>query len=373
MSEFYRSSALNDAKKIIVKAGTRLLIDREQLGHLIDGITALRATGRQVLLVSSGAVGRGMEAMGLKTRPRDLSQIQALAAIGQSELMALYSSECQKRGFHAAQLLLTASDLRNRGRYLNVMNCINALWEKGALPIVNENDPVSVDELKFGDNDTLAGMLGSVTGSQLVILLTTVDGLRNRDNDGNLSDRISIVPKLTPQIKALAGGTDDSQLSTGGMESKLRAASMVTAAGGALWIADGRIDNIVDKILAAEDTGTLFLPSGKKLSGSKRFLSFFSKVSGKIIIDNGAAAAVSKLGKSLLPSGVIGVEGKFQRGDTVEVVKKDNTPIARGIVNYSAEDVVKISGKHSDEVHVILGSDANDEVIHRDHLSLVEF
>ena len=208
MNKKGRSAALAASKQVIIKAGTRLLIDRASIARLVDGVAAIRKSGRKVLLVTSGAVGMGMETLKVKSRPRELAKIQALAAVGQSALMAIYSEECKRHGFEAAQLLLTAADLRQRERYLNVMNCINALWENGVLPIVNENDSVSVNELKFGDNDTLAGLLGSLTGSNLTVLLTTVDGLKNRDENGNLSDRISVVSKLSDDILGLAGGTE---------------------------------------------------------------------------------------------------------------------------------------------------------------------
>ena len=366
-----RSAALAASRQVIIKAGTRLLIDREAMARLVTGVSEIRKTGRKVLLVTSGAVGMGMETLKIKSRPRDLARIQALAAVGQSALMAIYASECKRHGFEAAQLLLTAADLRNRERCLNVMNCINALWENNVLPVVNENDSVSVDELKFGDNDTLAGLLGSLTGSELTILLTTVNGLRDRKEDGSLGDRIPEVAKLTDDILGLAGGTDDSKFSIGGMESKLRAARIVTSAGGYLWIADGREPDVIRKILAAEDVGTLFLPRGRRMSGHKRWFTFFSKVSGRITVDDGARQAIVTAGKSLLPAGVTGVEGDFKRGDTVEIAGTDGVPFARGLVNYTGEECLKLRGCHSRDIHEIMGSDCETEMVHRDNLTLL--
>lgn len=367
-----RRKALDSAKQIIVKAGTRLLIDRESIAKLVSGIAKLRNSGHKVLLVSSGAVGMGMELAGVSRRPAELADKQALAALGQTKLMSIYSEEAAKHGFQVAQLLLTAADLRNRNRYLNVMNCINALWEKNILPIANENDSVSVDELKFGDNDTLAGMLTSVTGADLTILLTTVDGLRNRNPDGSLGARIPVVEKITEKIKSLAGGTDDSNFSIGGMESKLRAAEIATAAGAYLWIADGREADTMDKILEAADTGTLFMPRIHRVSGRKRWVGFFSKVSGTLTIDDGAAQALQQKGRSLLPSGVISVAGNFRRGDTVEITTRQNQPIARGLVNFDAVQLLSICRKHSDEVAEILGRNVETEAVHRDNLVLLE-
>ena len=367
-----RKEAVSAARQIIVKAGTRLLIDRKSIAKLVDGIALLRERGHRVLLVTSGAVGMGMELAKLDKRPGELAQKQALAAMGQARLMSIYAEEAARHGFNVAQLLLTASDLRNRGRYLNVMNCINALWERDVLPIVNENDSVSVAELKFGDNDTLAGMLTSLTGAQMTVLLTTVDGLLGRNSDGTLGERIPVVAKITDKIRSLAGVTDDSDLSTGGMASKLRAAGLSTASGAWLWIADGRIDGIMQKIVDGEDTGTLFLPEKHKVPGRKRWFGFFSKISGEITVDSGAQNAVSVKGGSLLPSGAVQIDGDFKRGDTVDVCGADGRPFARGLVNFDSGDCRKIIGKHTAEVTAILGSSAEAELIHRDNLILLE-
>ncbi len=367
-----RSELLKNTRQVVVKAGTRLLTSREAVAELVEGIAALREKNLRVLLVTSGAVGMGMKALELKRRPKELSMVQALAAIGQNKLMAIYEDECSKRGFKTAQLLLTAADLRNRERYLNVMNCINALWDANVLPIVNENDSVSVDELKFGDNDTLAGMLASLTDSQLTVILTTEEGLRERDAEGNLAGRISVVEKLSDGIRAMAGGTDNSEFSIGGMSSKLRAAEIVTVAGEYLWIADGRVKGIIHQILAGEDVGTVFMPRSRRIPGRKRWISFFSKLSGTVMVDAGAAKAVAGEGRSLLPSGMRFVSGVFRRGDTVEVVGPDCVPLARGLVNFDSTDCLRICGKSTAEIHEILGADVDKELIHRDNLSLLD-
>lgn len=371
-NSYLRRQAIINGRQLIVKAGTRLLIDRESIAILVDGIAKLRQHGHKVLLVTSGAVGMGMEVQKLKHRPKELAVKQALAAIGQTRLMSIYTKECARHGFDVAQLLLTAADLRNRQRYLNIMNCIYSLWERNVLPIVNENDSVSVDELKFGDNDTLAGMLTSLTGAGLTILLTTVDGLRCRDENGNLTERIPIVPELTPAIHSLAGGTDNSEFSIGGMASKLRAAELATASGAYLWIADGRDRNVIEHILNGEDTGTLFLPRKHQLRGRKRWVGFFSRVSGKLEIDDGAVEAITHHGKSLLPSGVRTVSGTFKRGDTVEIAAVGKAPFARGLINFNSDECRKISGCHSVEIIKLLGEDADEELVHRDNLTLLE-
>ena len=365
-----RKAAITAADKVIIKAGTRLLIDRASIAALVSGIAAFREAGKQVLLVSSGAVGVGMEALGLTVRPRELAQTQALAAIGQSRLMSIYAEEAERHGFKVAQMLLTAYDYRRRERCLNIRNCINVLWERGILPIVNENDPVSVDELKFGDNDTLSAMMASITGAKLAIILTTVDGLRDRNADGTLGDRIPVVEKLDDSLRGLAGGTDDGNFSIGGMASKLTAAEIACTAGAYMWIADGRIENICRKMLDGADVGTLFLPR-RRLSGKKRWFGYLRKCAGTITVDDGALEAVKKRGKSLLPSGAVSIEGGFRRGDTVNIADKNGRVFARGLVNFDADDCRKILGCKSGELHRTLGADADEELVHRDNLLLL--
>ena len=366
----HRAAAIGAARKIIVKAGTRLLIDRASIAALVSGIAALRANGKQVLLVSSGAVGMGMEVVGMKTRPRELAQKQALAAIGQCKLMSIYGEEAERHGFKVAQMLLTAYDFSRRERCLNIKNCINALWEKDILPIINENDSVSVDELKFGDNDTLSAMMASITGAELTVILTTVDGLLDRNSDGSLGRRIPVVEKLDDDIRALAGGTDDGNFSIGGMASKLRAAEIACTAGAYLWIADGRTEDICRKILDGADVGTLFLPR-RRLSGKKRWFGYLRKSYGTITVDDGAAEAVKHHGRSLLPSGALKAEGAFRRGDTVDIADRSGRVFARGLVNFDTDECKRIIGCKSGELHHVLGADADEELVHRDNLLLL--
>jgi glutamate 5-kinase len=284
--------------------------------------------------------------------------------------MSIYERNCADRGFHAAQLLLTSEGLRDRKRYLNVLNCVNALWSQGNLPVINENDSVSVDELKFGDNDKLAALLAVMTRADLTILLTTVDGLHSVDENGELHERIPLVKSITKKITDSASGTDDSVMSIGGMSAKLEAVKMVASAGEPLVIADGRGKDVVKRVLDCEDVGTLFAPSNSKhLRGRKRWLGFFSKVSGSILIDHGAARAVAEKGKSLLPSGIIKVSGDFARGDAVEVLEKTGASLARGLVNYSSTDLALIAGKKSREFRGLVGP-GDDEAIHRDNMTL---
>ena len=366
----YRKELISEARTIVVKVGTRLLTDAESVSQIVAQLAPLVTAGKHVMLVSSGAVGMGMRILDLGKRPAKLAETQALAALGQSRLMAIYERNCAERGFHAAQLLLTSEGLRDRKRYLNVLNCVNALWTQGNLPVINENDSVSVDELKFGDNDTLAALLAVMTRADLTILLTTVDGLHSVDENGNLDARVPLVKSITKKVMESASGTDDEAMSIGGMKTKLEAAKIVASAGEALVIADGREKDVVKRILDCEDVGTLFLPTNSKhMRGRKRWLGFFSKISGSIVIDDGAVQAVTKKGKSLLPSGIVNVQGTFSRGDAIEVLDKSAEVVARGLVNYSSADLARIAGKKSREFReVVKGGD--DEAIHRDNMTL---
>lgn len=366
-----RKDLIAGCHRIVIKAGTRLLTDPQAIPQLVDQIAWIRSTGRQVIFVSSGAVGTAMKMLKLKKRPSHLSEVQALAAIGQVKLMSLYQAECQKRGFHAAQLLLTADDLRARERHLNLENCIEALLSQNVLPILNENDPVSVDELKFGDNDSLASLMGSMTRADLTVILTTVNGLLKPNEDGTLGDRISVVRGVTKEQHDMATGTDDGNFSIGGMTSKLKAAEILNSAGEALWIADGREERILEKIFNGDDVGTIFIPAEgmkHKMESKKRWINTFSTVKGKVVVDNGAVRALRKTACSLLPAGLVGVKGSFKRGDIVEICALDGKVIAKGKTNFSSSDCRKLVGKQTAEIRSVLGGVTEEEIIHRNNL-----
>ena len=369
-----RKQILKNSRRVVLKVGTRLLADQTAIARLVLQIHELRQSGRQVILVSSGAVGMGMRASGLKRRPRHLSEVQALAAMGQVTLMAMYEAECAKYGFQAAQLLLTADDLRSRERHLNAVNCIEALLAHDVLPIINENDPVSVSELKFGDNDTLAALLGSMIRADLTIILTTVDGLLDKNPDGTLGKRISVVHGVTAALKEIASGTDDAAFSIGGMASKLNAAELLNSAGEALWIASGSDADVIARIFAAEDVGTVFLPPDgiHKMGSRKRWLASFSRPAGTVSVDDGAADALTKKGSSLLPSGVVSVTGNFRRGDVVKIARASTGAVlAKGITNFSSEEAGLIARHKSADLTTLLGCDAEDELVHRNNLVLL--
>ncbi len=371
-----RRQTIAAAKRIVVKVGSRLLTgiagtpERTRIEQLINELSHIRDRGVEVVLVSSGAIAAGMMLTEAEKRPRDLPRLQALAAMGQSRLMSLYETACQQHGFHGAQILLSNEDVKNRRRHLNVRNCIHTLLSGGQLPIINENDAVSVAEIQFGDNDRLAALVGTMIRADLTILLTTADGFYERSGD-ELTKRISVVDDLTPELRQMAMGTDGNPFSVGGMETKLDAAEIVMDAGECLWIADGQDFGVLGRIMNGEDVGTLFVPSSSHLSGAKRWLAFFADTAGQIEIDEGAVEALQKGGRSLLPSGITAVRGEFQKGDTVHVVSPDGVAIGIGVSNYSTGELIQIKGQRTDRILQILGECLYDEVIHRNNFALL--
>lgn len=334
MSKTPREVLVKKLKLVVLKVGTRLIGNEEQMSKMIDHIDFLRKRKIKVVLVSSGAVGLGLKTMGITRRPSDLGTKQALAAIGQSQLMNAYAKQAQNKGFAVAQLLLTANDLQRRDSQLNVLNCLSKLLEKDVLPIINENDSVATQELKVGDNDTLAGYVATLLRADLTILLTKVDGLFKSEN-GELTERISYVKTLNKQLLDYAKGTEDSLMSTGGMSTKLQCAKMILEAGDALYIADGHDEHVMQKIMEAQDVGTLFYnPEKEMMCAHKRYIRFFSKVRGKIYVDAGAYKAVFEKQTSLLLVGLRSVQGTFAEGDVVEICGEDGVAFARGVTNY---------------------------------------
>lgn len=374
----YRAAIVAGVRRVVIKVGTRLLTDvsgvskKERIDQLVAQIALLRQRGLEVILVTSGAIGAGIQMLGTGKRPKALPGLQAHAAVGQCRLMTLYETACEKHGFHAGQLLLTAADVRDRERNLNVANCLEELLALGVLPVVNENDSVCVDEIKVGDNDTLAALVANMARADLTLLLTTIDGMRERI-DEKLGARLSVVERLTPKIKAMASGTDGNPFSVGGMATKLKAADMVTRAGEAMWIVEGQDFSVLQQVFAAADIGTLFLPlKGTRMGKYQRFLAFFSPPVGDLLVDAGAARAICAGGKSLLPIGIRAVRGNFKRGATVKIINPAGEEIARGVCNYESSEVDRIKGRQTTEVPAVLGCEAYDEVVHRDHLALTQ-
>jgi glutamate 5-kinase len=365
------------AHTVVVKVGTNVLadpsgsLDRGRMQMLADQLHRSMAGGRKVVLVTSGAIGAGMGKLGLGKRPSDLPHLQACAAVGQSALMQMYQDCLSKHQVRTAQILLTAGDFENRARYLNVRNTIRTLFEYGALPIINENDTVSVAEIRFGDNDQLAAMVTNLLRAPLLVLLTNVDGLYSNDPGAHPDAQLlSTVPLIDKSVTDLASATK-SELGTGGMKSKLRSARLATAAGEAVIMANGSIDGILDRLFAAEAVGTLFLPHGAVMSSRKRWLGFTARPRGAIHIDAGARKALVELGKSLLLVGVVAVEGEFRKGDVVRICDGSGAEIGRGLSNYSAEDAVRLRGLQSDQIASLVGGAAYPELVHRDNLVVV--
>jgi glutamate 5-kinase len=366
------------AHTIVVKVGTNVLanadgrLDRGRVKAVVDQLLRIRAAGKKVALVSSGAIGAGIGRLGLPARPTDLRQLQACAAVGQNAMMALYEECLAPHGVHAAQLLLTAGDFDSRGRYLNVRNTLQALFEWGCLPVINENDTVSVAEIKFGDNDHLAAMVTNLLQAPLLIILTTVDGLYSGDPKTDTSAKLlSTVPHIDAEVAGMAGASHSS-LGTGGMRSKLRAARLATAAGESVIMANGAVPDALDRIMAAEPVGTLFLPHGGTLPAYKRWLGYTARPKGKLLLDAGACAAVRERGRSLLPVGVVAVAGNFGKGDVVALCDSNGNEFARGLSNYSSADAEKVRGLSTERIGEALGTVPYVELVHRDNLALLE-
>ena len=374
-----RDELLTHAKRIVVKIGSSLIASRatglrpEQIERLADEIAALRASGREVLVVSSGAIVSGIKKLQLKEYPKSLPIKQAAAAVGQSRLIWAYEKAFERLGIQVAQILLTHQDLEDRRRFLNARYTLTALIGFGVLPIINENDTVAVDELMitFGDNDRLAAMVSSLLRAELLVILSDVPGLYNGDPSSPESQLISTVKKIDDTI---LGYVRDqlTGLSKGGMASKLNAAKIITSAGEHCLIASGRQDDVLTQIIAGEPIGTLFLPRGKTISPFKRWLGFSAQPKGRLSVDDGARRAIVEQGKSLLAIGVAHVEGKFRKGDVVALYDSQANLIGRGLTNYDLDDLERIKGLRSEKVTQVLGTEAYAEVVHRDNLVVVD-
>jgi len=365
-----------DARRIVVKVGTTTLttdsgtLSSEGMAAIVSQIAELAQQGKEVVLVTSGAIGAGVAKLGLAERPRELAGLQAAAAVGQGLLMQMYEELFGRHGLVVAQILLTREDLRDRRRHLNSRNTILRLFEYGVIPIVNENDTVAVDEIRFGDNDTLSALVASLIDADVLIILSDVDGVYTGDprTDPD-AQRLDVITELTPELFAAARGPG-SRRGTGGMVTKLKAAQIATASGTAMVVADGSRERVILDVLNDEPVGTLFLPRGR-LAGRKRWIAFHQQPRGSIFVDHGAGEAMVRNGKSLLPAGVIGVEGRFRAGDVVKVVDESGRELARGVTNYSSGEIRRIQGKRTTEIKASLGMEAPDEVIHRDNLTLI--
>jgi glutamate 5-kinase len=377
MTDLLRQEIASTATTIVVKVGTRVLtradgtLDTGQIGLLAEQLHQALETGRQVVVVSSGAVGAGMGRLGLSRRPDDLSRLQAVAAVGQSVLVEAYERALRTHGRHAAQVLLTADDLNRRTRYLNARNTIRTLLELGAVPIINENDTVAVDELQitFGDNDRLAAIVTNLIQAPLLVLLSDVDGLYDGDPAEPGSRVIPLISRLNRSVADLVRDRG-SGFGKGGMASKLEAARLVTSGGENVIIAGGHTPNVLGRILAAEPIGTLILARGQTVAARKRWIGLSVQPRGHLLVDPGARQAVERDGRSLLPIGVLNAHGQFRKGDVIALHDADGMEFARGLTNYGSEDVQRIKGLKTDQIAAALGHCPYDEVIHRDNIAV---
>jgi glutamate 5-kinase len=368
-----RQQYLSKAKRVVLKLGSAVLTADEALNlpliqRLVEEISHLRSADREFILVSSGALAAGCRKLGLTSRPAGIPQAQAVAAAGQSVLMRTYEEAFAEFGLKVAQILLTHDDLESRRRFLNARNTLFALLQWQVVPIINENDTVATDELKFGDNDNLAALICNLAGADLLILLTDADGLYEQDPREHPDARLlTLIPTIDAQVEK-AAGRSPGILGRGGMVTKLSAAKKAGAAGLPTLIANGLTPGILRKIFAWEEVGTLFLPQEQKLTSRQYWLAYNVTPKGAILVDHGAREALVRHHKSLLPAGILEVFGGFRKGDAVHLLESDGKPFAVGLTNYSAREIGRIKGRQSQEIAQTLGQKGYEEVIHRDNL-----
>ena len=374
-----RKELFSKSRRIVIKIGSAVLtssgigLDQERIGKLAGEISDIIASGREALVVSSGAIAAGFAKQGIEKKPRGmpLPLKQAAAAVGQSSLMWIYEKSFGECGRKVAQVLLTGEDLSNRERFLNARNTLHTLLEYGVVPIINENDTVAVDEIRFGDNDNLSGMVAHLVDADLLVILSDIDGLYSADPRLNPAAKlIPLVEKITPEMEQAAGDAL-SAVGTGGMRSKIMAARKVGAYGVPMVIIDGKREGVLAELFEGGDVGTLFLPKEHKNRSRKHWIAYTACATGRIVVDDGGRTALVEKNKSLLPGGVVTVEGTFKAGDCVTCFDKAGNSFARGLTNYSATDLERIKGHKTIEIESILGRKDYDEVIHRDDLVIL--
>jgi len=365
---------LKEVRRLVVKVGSQVLtgptgeLDLEVFRTLAQDVARLREGGVEVAIVSSGAVAAGMSRLGLRARPGSIPEVQALAAVGQINLMWYYREVFGELGLAVGQVLLTRDDLENRRRYQNAKSALLTLLRMGVVPVINENDTVVVEEIKFGDNDNLSAMVTNLLEAECLVILSDIDGLYDRDPkahaDARLIERVDAVDET---VEAFVGESK-SRVGTGGMGTKLLAAKRATHGGAAAVIASGKTPHALARILEDEPLGTYFAPMADRLRRRKHWIAYTVKPLGRLNLDQGAVGAIATKGKSLLPSGIRSVEGEFDRGDAVMLVGPDGAEVARGLVNYGAEEIRRIAGLATWEIAARLGYKFYDEVVHRDDL-----
>lgn len=364
-------------KRMVIKIGSQVLtsgdqdLDHSFVADLAAQVATAREKGLEVLLVSSGAIAAGRGALGLTTRPRTIPQKQAAAAIGQSRLMRAYEDAFAAHGINVAQLLLTRGDLADRTRYLNARSTLETLLECGVVPIINENDTVVVDEIKFGDNDNLSALVTNLVDAGLLVIMTDIDGFYDADPRTNPGAKLVGLVKSITKEQELAAGGSSSTVGTGGMATKLAAAKKAGKSGAATIIVNGTKPGILSELLAGGQAGTLILPATTSLTRRKHWIAYTLRPQGKLTVDSGASNVLKQKGKSLLPTGVTAVDGNFARGACVRICDPAGNEFARGIADYSANEVTLIMGHKSSDIEEILGYRYADEIIHRDNMVLL--
>ena len=369
-----RKDSLRKVRRIVIKVGSSILasvergLHHEVFSRLAKEISELKRQGYEIILVSSGAIAAGMEKLGYKTRLQPITLKQATAAVGQSRLMNIYEGYFSSHQQMVAQIRLTHDDLSHRRRFLNARNTLLTLLELGIIPIINENDTVVVDEIKFGDNDNLSALVTNLIEADLLIILTDIDGLCDSDPRLNPNAKcISLVEDIDMDMEGMIGDTQG-EWRVGGMVSKIQAAKKASRSGVPTVIARGTKEGVLHQIIKGKEIGTLILPKQATLSSRKHWIAFNLKPKGDVLVDEGAKKAIVQKGKSLLPSGVVKVRGLFDRGDSVSCLCPRGKEFARGLVNYTAQELERIKGLKSDQIEKFLGYKYSDEVIHRDDL-----
>jgi len=376
---------IKKAQRIIFKFGTGVLTRKDgnialsRIYSFIESIADLKKQNKEIIIVTSGAVGLGAKRLRMESKPTLATLRKACAAVGQGQLMSIYEEGFDKLSIVTSQVLLTDEDFSIRKRYLSLRNTLSTLLELGVIPIINENDTVSTHDLKFyrpdgtmvsfGDNDKLAALVMSKLGADLLILLSDIDGLYDDDPRINKNAKlIPVVNEFTPEVEAL--GFEASKRGRGGMKTKLEAAKIAVHSGGTAIIANGKNPDVIDKIFNAEEVGTIFLPI-ENLSSRKRWIAYATNVTGIVKVNDGAKKALVDNFASLLPSGMLDIKNSFRKGDVVSIITSDNKEFARGMVNYSSIDCKKLIGKRTEEIELILGYKENDEIIHRDNIVIL--
>lgn len=376
---------ITEANRIVIKFGTNILTNEEgnvslpRVYSFIEDVSKLKKSGKEVILVSSGAVGLGKNKLGVDSTDA-VAMKQACAAIGQSRLMSIYEGAFDQYGIVIAQILLTEDDFSQRKKYLSLRTTLNKLLELGVIPIINQNDTVSTIELDeifsemqvcFSDNDKLSALVASELDADLLVILSDIDGLFDSNPKTNPDAKIiPIVEKVTPEIMAFGEGATIG--GRGGMKTKLEAARLVTRSGGTVLVANGKMPSVINQIFSNNELGTIFLPNDEMLSGKKRWIGYATNILGKLVVNYGAKKAILEKDSSLLPIGIVDVINEFKKGEVVSIIDENEREIARGIVNYNSKDCKSIAGAHSDEIAKILDKKTYDEVVNRDNITILE-